>query len=155
MPLTIVWESLGTMTVGLRTTLELVFQGSVVYSTDGIWKHTHVRGRGISHWGLGSFEDASTTAPRLPDRSCLRCHNTDYLIEKCVRCFVLLTWGWGRLETRPPVVLGSYAEPFSFTMSLFISLKFDRQIKGNDGWQNNWGRMSLSLSLPLSPSPLS
>ena len=35
-----------------------------------------------------------------------------------VCCFVLLTRGWGRLETRPPVALGSSPELFAFTMSL-------------------------------------
>ena len=35
---------------------------------------------------------------------------------KC--CLVLLTRGWGRLETRPPVALGSSPELFVFTMSL-------------------------------------
>ena len=36
------------------------------------------------------------------------------------RCFVLLTRGWGRLETRPPVALGSSPElsAASFTMLL-------------------------------------
>ena len=37
-----------------------------------------------------------------------------------VCCFFLLTRGWGRLEKRPPVALGSEASPglFAFTMSL-------------------------------------
>jgi len=35
-----------------------------------------------------------------------------------VCCFVLLTRGWGRLETRPPVALGSSPELSAFTMSL-------------------------------------
>ena len=33
-------------------------------------------------------------------------------------CFVVLTRGWGTLETRPPVALGSFSELFAFTMSL-------------------------------------
>jgi len=33
-------------------------------------------------------------------------------------CFVLLTRGWGRLETRPQVALGSSPELVAFTMSL-------------------------------------
>ena len=33
-------------------------------------------------------------------------------------CFVLLTRGWGKLETRPPVALGSSPELSAFTMSL-------------------------------------
>jgi len=38
-----------------------------------------------------------------------------------VCCFVLLTRGWGRLKTRPPVALGSSPELFAFTMSFFLS----------------------------------
>jgi len=38
--------------------------------------------------------------------------------DSSVCCFVLLTRGWGRLETRPPVALGSSPELFAFTMSL-------------------------------------
>jgi len=37
-------------------------------------------------------------------------------LEVC--CFVFLTQGWGRLETRPPVALGSSSELSTFTMSL-------------------------------------
>jgi len=37
---------------------------------------------------------------------------------KTVCCFVLLTRGWGRLETKPPVTLGSSLELSAFTMSL-------------------------------------
>jgi len=40
----------------------------------------------------------------------------------CVCCFVLLTRGWGRLETRPPVALGSSPALFAFTMSWFVLL---------------------------------
>jgi len=38
--------------------------------------------------------------------------------SRVVCCFVLLTRGWGKLETRPPVVLGSFPELSAFTMSL-------------------------------------
>jgi len=37
-----------------------------------------------------------------------------------VCCCVLFTWGWGRLETRPPVALGSSQGLFAFTMSLAL-----------------------------------
>ena len=43
-------------------------------------------------------------------------HGTHTTWKVC--CFVLLTRGWGRLETRPPVALGSSPELFAFTMSL-------------------------------------
>jgi len=44
--------------------------------------------------------------------------NCNYIISPSVCCFVLLTRGWGRLEMRPPVALGSSPELFAFTMSL-------------------------------------
>jgi len=40
------------------------------------------------------------------------------LMVEC--CFVLLTRGWGRLQTRPPVALGSSPELFAFTKSLAL-----------------------------------
>jgi len=39
-------------------------------------------------------------------------------VRVCACCFILLTWGWGRLEMRPPVALGSSPELFAFPMSL-------------------------------------
>jgi len=39
-------------------------------------------------------------------------------VTTMVCCFVLLTRGWGRLETRPPVPLGSSPELCAFIMSL-------------------------------------
>jgi len=43
----------------------------------------------------------------------------------CVCCFVLLSRGWGRLETRPPVDLGSFSELTTFTMSLAPPVSWD------------------------------
>jgi len=48
----------------------------------------------------------------------LRC-----FIDPRVCCFVLLTRGWGRLETRPPFALGSSPELFAFTMSLAFPVR--------------------------------
>jgi len=53
--------------------------------------------------------------------SCIIC--SFHLIVLC--CFVLLTRGWGRLETRPPVALGSSPELSAFTMSLAPPVRCD------------------------------
>jgi len=62
-----------------------------------------------------------------------------------VCCFVLLTRGWGRLETRPPGALGSTPELFAFTMSLVPQWsKSDHHHQWSNFLFDNWSRNKLS-----------
>jgi len=75
------------------------------------------RGHEGRSWAFGRFGCAnSKTICNYYDclNRSLPCENP--LDTVC--CFVLLTRGWGRLETRPPVALGSSSKLSAFTMSL-------------------------------------
>jgi len=54
-----------------------------------------------------------------------KCSKNLYVQIVCVCCFVLLTRGWGGLETRPTVALGSFPELFAFTMSLSLPVYYE------------------------------
>jgi len=49
-------------------------------------------------------------------------------LSSLMRCFVVLTQGWGRLETKSPVALGSSPELSAFTTLLVLDFYADTQL---------------------------
>ena len=99
-------------------------RGQGVYSTEGLGGHPWVWPRSkflktlhvMADLGGGQVQGRVLLCfinPRVR-----RIRNEASSCPGFVCCFALLTRGWGRLETKPPVALGSSSELFAFTMSL-------------------------------------